>query len=91
MTRVIIGEVLDDDLETVFDEHRGRNYTREVLFSNLCVALADVVPEFAPSPNQAYIEHKAALAVSKNNFYNKLKNVSLPLSRALVQHSYLKC
>jgi len=91
MTRVIIGEVLDDNLEAVFDECRGRNYTRDMLFSNLCVALADVVLEFSPSPNQAYIEHKAALAVSKTAFYNKLKNVSLPLSRALVQHSYRKC
>jgi hypothetical protein len=91
MTRVIVGEVLDDDLEAVFDLHRGRNYTREMLFSNLCLALADVVLEFSPSPNQAYIEHKESLAVSKNAFYNKLKNVSLPLSRALVQHSYRKC
>jgi hypothetical protein len=91
MTRLIVGEVLDDDLEAVFDQHRGRNYTRDMLFSNLCLALADVVLEFSPSPHQAYIEHKEALAVSKNAFYNKLKNVSLPLSRALVQHSYRKC
>jgi hypothetical protein len=49
MTRLIVGEVLDDDLEAVFDSHRGRNYTREMLFSNLCLALADVVLEFSPS------------------------------------------
>ena len=91
MTRLIVGEVLDDDLDALFDQHRGRNYTRDMLFSNLCIALADVVLEFSPSPHQAYIEHKEALAISKNAFYNKLKNVSLPLSRALVQHSYRKC
>jgi len=91
MTRLIVGEVLDDELETLFGLHRGRNYTREMLFSSLCLALADVVLEFSPSPNQAYIAHKESLAVSKNAFYNKLKNVSLSLSRALVHHSYRKC
>jgi hypothetical protein len=90
MTRLIVGEVLDDDLNSIFDQHRGRNYTREMLFSNLCVSMADVVLEFCPSPNQAYAEHKEKLSVSKNAFYNKLKNVSLSLSRAVVQHSYRK-
>lgn len=90
MTRIIIGEVLDDELDSIFDQHRGRNYTREMLFSHLCVAMADVTLEFCPSPNQAYIEHQEELRISKNAFYNKLKNVSTSLSRAVVQHSYRK-
>lgn len=91
MTRLIVNEVLDDDLDAVFAQYRDRNYTREMLFSNLCVSIADVVLEFCPSPNQAYIKHKEELSISKNAFYNKLKNVSLTLSRAVVRHSYLKC
>ena len=91
MTRLIVNEVLDDDLDAVFAQYRDRNYTREMLFSNLCVSIADVVLEFCPSPNQAYIKHKEELSISKNAFYNKLKNVSLTLSRAVVRHSYQKC
>ena len=91
MTRMIVGEVLDDGLEAVFKQHRERNYTREMLFTTLCRSIADVVLEFCPSPNQAYLKHKEELRISNNAFYNKLKNVNLLLSRAVVQHSYRTC
>ncbi len=91
MTRIVLDEMLsEEEIQQVFKDARGRNYQRDMAFNSLCDAIADVILEFCPSPNQAYLDHKESLAVSRTAFYNKLKNVDVRLSRKLVQYSYQK-
>jgi len=89
MTRCIVDEMLREDaIADVFEEARGRNYTREASFAALCNTIAEVVLEFAPSPNKAYQQHAEELGISTAAFYNKLKNVQPQLAAELVRHSY---
>lgn len=34
MTRVILGEVISSELDSVFEQQRSRNYCREMLYSS---------------------------------------------------------
>ena len=91
ITRIILSNVIDDELDQVFHEHRQQGYERELLYSQLASAIAEVVLGFCSSPNQAYEKLKEELAVSKTAFYEKLKRVEPQVCRASVRHSYARC
>ena len=90
MSRVILEEILSEDLDTVFDEHRQRQYEREMLFSQLTITMADVVLGAETSPHQAYKSHRSELGVSSAAFYDKLRNVETRISEAMVRHAFEK-
>jgi len=90
IARAVFQELLNDDLDIVFEEHRQRQYQREMLFSHLVVAMADVVLGTVGSPHQAYQTHRDALGVSVASFYDKLKCVETGVSEGMVRYSYLK-
>jgi len=90
MSRVILEEILSEDLDAVFDEHRQRQYQRELLFSQLTITMADVVLGTEPSPHQAYKSHRKDLRVSSASFYEKLRNIETGISEAMVRHCYEK-
>lgn len=90
MAQVINQEMISEDLDVVFDEHRDRQYQRELLFSYLTTAVADVVMGVEKSPNKAYIAHRKELIVSKTAFYDKLNKVEPAISEAMVRHAFSK-
>lgn len=90
MSRMILQEVLSEDLDIVFDENRERQYQREMLFSQLTLTMSDVVLRREPSVHQAYRSHHEDLGVSAASFYEKLSNVEPRVSEAMVRYSYEK-
>lgn len=90
MSRLILQEILSEDLDIVFDENRERQYQREMLFSQLTLTMADVVLGVEPSVHQAYKSHHEDLGVSAASFYEKLSNVETGVSEAMVRYSYEK-
>lgn len=87
LTQIAIRCLTRDDLDEVFQAERSRQYEREVAFSAVALAVADVVLGFAENFNQAYTSHKDKLAVSCNSFYEKIKKTELPVSAGLVKRS----
>jgi Transposase DDE domain len=90
LTRCIMGSVLNEELDQVFEEHRSRQYSREILFSQLARTIADVVLGLSQSPFQAYQKFRQELRASSTAFYEKLKRVEPRVSEAMVRHSYQK-
>jgi len=90
MVRCITQEILDDGLDTVFEENRQRQYQREMLFSQLAITVADVVLGFETSPHQAYKTHREDLRVSATCFYDKLNRVETSVSESMVRYAYHK-
>ena len=90
MVRAITQEILNDDLDAVFQESRQRQYQREVLFSHLAITMADVVLGIESSPHQAYRSHREDLKVGVSSFYDKLNHVETSVSEAMVLHAYEK-
>ena len=90
MVRAITQDILNDDLDDVFQENRQRQYQRELLFSQLAITMADVVLGFENSPHQAYKSHRKDLKVAASSFYDKLNRVETSISEAMVRHAYEK-
>jgi hypothetical protein len=90
LTRCIMQTVLNEELDDVFEGSRSRQYTRDLLFSQLARTIADVVLGFSPSPHQAYRKHRQQLPVSCSAFYSKLNRVEPSVSEAIVWHAHHK-
>lgn len=90
LTRCIMQTVLNDELDDVFEENRTRQYSRDILFSQLARTIAEVVLGFAKSPHQAFKKYRKQLHASSTAFYEKLKRVEPQVSEAMVRHSYQK-
>ena len=74
-----------DKLNTIFEEHSTRQYTRIILFSTICNLLFDVVLKTYPSALKAYLENKDNIPVSHASFYNKINNMDTSVSQALLR------
>ena len=90
MVRAITQELLNDELDVVFQVSRQRQYQREMLFSQLAITMADVVLGIEGSPHQAYRSHREDLNVAVSSFYDKLNRVETSVSEAMVLHAYKK-
>jgi Transposase DDE domain len=90
MARLINQMILNEDLDIVFEEHRQRQYERDMLFSQLAITMADVVLGTEKSPHQAYKSHREDLQVSAASFYEKLSNVETSVSEGMVRYAYEK-
>lgn len=91
MSRIILDEIISDELDVVFQTHRQRGYERDLLFSQLTRTIAQVVLGLCETPNQAYNKLAQELAVSKAAFYGKLQRIEPEVCRASVQHAYRRC
>lgn len=95
MARAALERLLDPQrLDSLFLEHAQQQYTRELLFSTVVDITTEVVLKRKPSIHAAYKararlakESVGAISVSDQAVYDKLQNLELPLSRALVQDS----
>jgi len=90
MTRCVLDEMMSSELDILFEENRSRQYQREILFSQMANAIAEVVLGFCENPNQAYKEYCDELNVSSTAFYNKLNRIEPQTTEAFVRHSFDK-
>ena len=75
------------ELDELFDQTAERQYTRELLFSELVYLLLLVVCSVHPSVSAAYKVMAARLGVTKKSVYNKLNGMEPQIGQALVRYS----
>lgn len=88
MIRGTLERVLDPEkLDQVFEDNAVRQYTREITFAQCGEILSDVVFRVSPCVGAWYQAHPGELSVTRQAVYDKLRNIELPISAALVRHS----
>jgi hypothetical protein len=88
MARGALEYALDPQhLDELFARTAQRQYTNELLFSSLVDLMARVVLGQEPSVHAAYRKLAEQLPVGDQSIYNKLQNVELDVSAALVEES----
>ena len=74
-------------LNELFETHAVKQYTRELLFSNIVNLMSLVVSGVHPSVSAAYKALEKDLRVSRPALYGKLNGMELGISQALVRYS----
>ncbi len=87
MTRIVTQAVIAGELDAVFEQHREYQYEKDVKFSAVAMAVADVAMNFSENFNQAYKAHRQRLGVAITSFYDKIKATETAVSEALVAKS----
>lgn len=87
LTQLALRGLVADEFDTLFEENRSQQYERELTFSAMATAVADVVLRFADNFRQSYTAHKQDLHVSLTSFYNKINATELQTSEAVVSRS----
>lgn len=83
MERIFEPSALDD----LFETHAVKQYTRELLFSNVVSLMSLVVSGVHPSVSSAYKALEKNIGVSRPALYGKLNGMELGISQALVRYS----
>jgi IS4 transposase len=87
MAQIALNRVLGPDwIDSLFEKHRERQYTRELLFSTTVDLMAAVALGLQPSVHAA-AQVRKDLPVSLAALYDKINNTEVPLCRALVTGS----
>jgi GTP cyclohydrolase II len=86
MTRAILARVVDERLDELFDQHRGRQYDATIKFSTLALSVAEIALTTIPNRNQAYEQYREELQVSKAAYYAKCNRCEPSVSEAVVRH-----
>jgi hypothetical protein len=76
-----------DAVDALFAEHADRQYTRELLFSQLVDLMGLVVCRVQPSLNAAIRKREADLRVTRKAVYAKIARIEPELGAALVRHT----
>lgn len=87
MTRLTVQAAVADELDQVFEQHREQQYEKNVKFSAVAMAVADVAMNFSENFNQAYQVHREELGVALTSFYGKINATETSVSEALVAKS----
>ena len=88
MVRAIMERVFEPSkLDELFETHALKQYTRELLFSNIVSLMSLVVSGIHPSVSAAYKALEKNLGVSRPALYGKLNGMELGISQALVRYS----
>lgn len=87
MTRCIIGAVIDDRFDELFEEHRERQYDRSIKFSVLAASVGEIALGTVENRNQAYRKYQDELQASTTAYYGKLNRCEPRISEAVVSHS----
>lgn len=86
IVRGVLERVLSPDaLNALYERVAVKQYTRELLFSNLVGLMNVVVCRIQPSIHAAYQDHKEEIETSIASVYNKLNGIDTQTSRALVR------
>lgn len=76
-----------ETVNALFAKEAQRQYTRDLLFSDVVNLMSTVVCRIRPSINAAYQKHAAALGVTRKAVYAKIDRTELGVSAALVRHT----
>ena len=88
MVRGIMERVFEPTaLNKLFETYAVKQYTRELLFSNIVNLMSLVVSGIQPSVSAAYKALEKDLGVSRPALYNKLNGMELGISQGLVRYS----
>lgn len=87
MTRCIVGALMGDQLEEVFDQNRGRQYDDTIKFSTVAMSMAEIALGTLENRNQAYRKYAEELQASRVAFYGKLNRTEPSVSEAVVRYS----
>lgn len=88
MVRGLLEQVLDPTaVNTLFDRHARKQYTRELLFSDIVDVMGEVVCGSRRSINAGYRAHQKRLGVSRSAFYQKLNGIEPEVSAALTRQT----
>jgi hypothetical protein len=88
MVRGVLERVLNPDaLDALYERVAVKQYTRELLFSNVVGLMSLVVCRIHPSIHAAYQDNKEEIETSVTSVYNKLNGIDTQTSRALVRET----
>lgn len=87
MTRCIIGSVIDERFDKLFEDNRDRQYDRSIKFSALACSVGEIALGTVENRNQAYRKYQIELNASSTAYYGKLNRCEPRLSEAVVSHS----
>ena len=87
MTRTIIGRVIGEDFDIVFEENRSRQYDGTMKFSTVAMSMAEIALGTVENRNQAYSKYKEELQTSVVAYYGKLNRIEPSISEAVVRYS----
>jgi hypothetical protein len=88
MTQALLENALSPSaVDRLFEDVAERQYTRDLLFSDVVSLMGTVVCRIRPSINAAYKKHQQALGVTRQAVYKKIDRVELGVSAALVRHT----
>src|SRR4051794_13920581 len=87
MTRALFENALPaGDIDRLFDQTAARQYTRELLFSQVVDLMGLVVCKVRPSLSAA-IRRRADLPVTRKAVYDKIDRTEPALGEALARHA----
>lgn len=88
MVRGIMERIFEPTaLNELFETYAVKQYTRELLFSNVVSLMSLVVSGIHPSVSAAYKALEKTMKVSRPALYGKLNGMELGISQALVRYS----
>jgi len=87
MVRCLSGQVMCEDLDQVFEQHRCHCYEDQLKFSALAASVAEIALGTVENPNQAYKAYRHELQVSRTAYYDKLNHVETAISEGVVRFS----
>jgi Transposase DDE domain len=88
MARAVLENALTPTaVDALFEGVAERQYTRELLFSDVVDLMGTVVCKIRPSINAAYKKKATALGVTRQAVYDKINRTEPPLGAALVRHT----
>lgn len=87
MTRCIVGTLMTDELDEVFDQHRCRQYHDTIKFSTVAMSMAEIALGTVENRNQAYRKYQQELRTSVEAYYGKLNRTEPSVSEAVVRYS----
>jgi hypothetical protein len=87
MTRGIIGWVLSEELNEVFEQSRSRQYDDTIKFPTVAMSMAEIALGTIKNRNQAYRQYKEELQTSAVAYYGKLNRTEPSISEGMVRYS----
>jgi Transposase DDE domain len=88
MARAVLENALTPTaVDVLFEGTAERQYTRELLFSDVVDLMGTVVCKIRPSINSAYKKKAEALGVTRQAVYDKINRTEPPIGAALVHHT----
>ncbi len=87
MTRCIVGCLMDESLDEVFEQNRKRQYEDTIKFSTVAMSVAEIALGTVKNRNQAYRKYKEQLGTSDVAYIGKLNRTEPSISEGVVRYS----